>query len=586
MLFNNTKQKTKPRNSLILLKPYLFQNKSLSFGAIVAILIASLVTLLFPVAVRGVLDHGFAAKHNFSGTSFVFLFALVILLGFASGLRYFCVTLLGEKIIAELRSNIFAHILKLPIIFFDKTESGEIISRLASDAMQVKEIVGSVSSIALRNLLMALGGLVMMFITNLQLALMVVLTAPFIGLILIFFGKKVKLKTKLAQDKLAKANALASEATSAITTIKAFVRESLLEKRFSYLIGESYKESLNLVAMRSLLTGFAIFIVFSSIIVVLYIGAYDVFNHNLSAGTLGQFILYAIFSASSFGQLSEVSAQLVQGMGALERLAEIQKEPIALGYNQNQNFPALVKGKLDFKNINFSYPTRLNHKVLNNLTLNVEAGQKVAFVGTTGAGKSTIFSLLLNFYTPQNGEILIDNVNIENLSLKELRKNIAYVPQDIAIFNGTILENIAFAKPEATRAEIEEAAKSAYAYDFIMNFPDNFETQVGERGIMLSGGQRQRIALSRAFLKNAPILLLDEATSALDAQSEKYVQEALEILMKNRTTFIIAHRLSTVVSVDKIFVLENGAIIESGTHKELIGKTGIYSQLAKLQFTD
>lgn len=584
--YKKKNRRTTSNASLALLKPYLYQNKLLSFFGFVAILTASVVTLLFPVAVRGVLDNGFAAKHSFSTSSFVLLFALAFLLACSSAGRYFCVIMLGEKVIAKLRSDIFAHILNLPISFFDKTESGEIVSRLSSDATQVKEVIGTVSSIALRNLLMGAGALVMMFVTNLQLSLMVVLTVPFIVLILIFFARKVRAKTRLSHDKLAKANALASESISSIVTVQSFVRESLVQQKFSGLIGAAFKESLGLVATRAMLTGFAIFVVFSSVIIVLYIGAYDVFAHKLSAGTLGQFILYAIFSASSFGQLSEIGSQFAQGLGALERLAEIKNEPIDSGYNKIEKFNDPIKGEIIFKNVSFAYPARPKHNILKNFNLKIEAGQKVAFVGATGAGKSTIFSLLLNFYLPQEGSILIDGKDASNISLSELRKNMSYVPQDIAIFNGTIFDNIAFAKPDATFAEIEAAAKFAYAYDFIIKLPKAFETQVGERGIMLSGGQRQRIALSRAFLKDSAILMLDEATSALDAQSEKYIQEALEKLMRNRTTFIIAHRLATVVQADKIFVLENGSIVESGTHQELIVKKGAYARLAELQFND
>lgn len=584
--YKKKKRYTISNASLALLKPYLYQNKLLSLFGLVAILTASIVTLLFPVAVRGVLDNGFATKHSFSNSSFLFLFALAFLLACSSAGRYFCVIMLGEKVIAKLRTDIFAHILKLPINFFDKTESGEIVSRLSSDATQVKEVIGTVSSIALRNLLMGAGALVMMFITNLQLSLMVILTVPFIVLILLFFARKVRAKTRLSQDKLAKANALASEAISSIATVQSFVRESLVEQKFSGFIRSAFKESLSLVATRAMLTGFAIFVVFASVIIVLYIGAYDVFSHKLSAGTLGQFILYAIFSASSFGQLSEIGSQFAQGLGALERLAEIKNEPIDNGYNKIEKFNDPIKGEIIFKNVTFAYPARPQHNILKNFSLKIEPGQKVAFVGATGAGKSTIFSLLLNFYLPQEGYILIDSKDISKISLQELRKSISYVPQDIAIFNGTIADNIAFAKSDATQQEIEIAAKLAYAYDFIIKLPQAFETQVGERGIMLSGGQRQRIALSRAFLKNSAILMLDEATSALDAQSEKYVQEALEKLMHKRTTFVIAHRLATVVQVDKIFVLENGAIVESGTHQELINKKGVYARLAELQFKD
>lgn len=574
----------KKYNHLAMLWPYLYRNKLLMLGAIISITIASITMLLFPIAVRAVLDDAFAAKHNFSSLSFLLLFILALSLACASAGRYFCVIMLGEKVIAKLRSDIFSHILHMPMNFFDKTESGELISRLSADATQVKDVIGTVASIALRNLLMGGGALLMMFVTNWQLSLMVVLTVPFIALLLIVFSRKVRNKTRLAQDELAKANALGSEAIISIRDVQAFARETLLDQKFNALIMGAFRASLASVSTRAMLTAFAIFIVFSSVIIVLYIGAYDVFSHKLSGGTLGQFILYAIFSASSFGQLSEVGAQFAQGLGALERLAEIKNEPFDSGYVRAGKFKTLVKGEVVFNKVCFAYPQRVDRYILNNFDLRVEAGQKIGFVGATGAGKSTIFSLLLNFYKPQSGIILVDGLDISRVALTQLRENMAYVPQDIAIFNGTILENIAFAKPEATIEEIIAATKAAYAYEFINNLPQAFETVVGERGIMLSGGQRQRIALSRAFLKNAPILLLDEATSALDAQSEQYVQQALESLMRDKTAFIIAHRLSTVAKLDKIFVVENGAIIESGTHEELIAKKAVYAHLAELQF--
>ncbi|MDN5248880.1 ABC transporter transmembrane domain-containing protein [Bartonella sp. TP] len=574
-------QKIAAKSPFAFLLTYLWRYKLLLAGALGSIIMAAVIMLILPIVVRNMLDYGFKdiAFH------FSFLLLLALLLAVASALRYFCVSILGENIVNSMRSDIFGHILTLPMSFFDSASSGEIVSRLSADATQVKDAIASVSSIALRNFLMAIGGFVMMFITSYRLSLLELSIVPIILVPIILLARKVRVKARLAQDDLAAANSLAAEAIANIKTINSYTNETLLYNKFIALLESAFQAALSSVWLRALLTGGAIFFVFASVIATLYLGFMDVLTHRLSVGQLGQFILYALFSASSFGQLAEVGSQLMQALGALERLYELSKEEkqqdLAIA---NDSSTLTARGDINFQNVAFSYSARPDHLVLDNLSLAIKAGQRVAFVGKTGAGKTTIFSLLLRFYGIQQGKILLDGVDIKNLPVQFLRKNIAYVSQDNAIFDGTIYENIAMGKAEATWLDIEAAARKAKAYEFIADLPKGFDTVVGERGLMLSGGQKQRIALSRAFLKDAPILLLDEATSALDANSEAYVQEALERLSKHKTVLIIAHRLATVLNAEQIFVLDKGQIIEYGNHKELLEKNGAYARLVKLQF--
>lgn len=574
-------QKIAAKSPFAFLLTYLLRYKLLLAGALGSIVLSAIIMLILPMAARNMLDYGF----NNIAFHFSFLLLLAFFLSVASALRYFCVSILGENIVKAMRSDIFGHILGLPMKFFDAASSGEIVSRLSADATQVKDAIASVSSIALRNILMAVGGFVMMFITSYRLSLLELAIVPIILAPIILLARKVRTKTRQAQDDLAAANSLAGEAIANIKIINSYTNENLLYNKFITLLQAAFQAALSSVWLRALLTGGAIFFVFASVIATLYLGFVDVSAHRLSTGQLGQFILYAIFSASSFGQLAEVGSQLMQALGALERLYELSKEEgqqdLAVA---NESFPRIVRGDIAFQHVSFSYNARPNHLVLNDLSLAIKAGQRVAFVGATGAGKTTIFSLLLRFYDLHQGKILLDNVDIKNLSLQFLRKNIAYISQDNAIFDGTIYENIAMGSAEASFAEIEAAARNANAYEFIAALPKGFDTIVGERGLMLSGGQKQRVALSRAFLKEAPILLLDEATSALDANSEAYVQEALERLSKHKTILTIAHRLATVLHVDQIFVLDQGQIIEYGNHSELMAKNGAYARLIELQF--
>ncbi|EJF79865.1 Multidrug resistance ABC transporter ATP-binding and permease protein [Candidatus Bartonella washoeensis] len=592
-LFNHTEKSTKSANtkplfsSLSTFAPYMMRYRWLFIFAFLALSVAALVTLALPVAIRQMLDHGFSSSSP-GNINFYFgiLFVLALLLALASACRYYCVITLGERIVADLRRDVFSHITQLSPAFFDHSHSGELVSRLLTDTTQIKLAVGSTASIALRHLIVVIGAIVMMVITNAKLSSLVLLAIPFVAIPLVVFGRKVRTRTRVAQDRLADANALATEQVSAIRTVQAFTAEKFVSARFSKLVERAFKTARASVILRSFFTGFAIFLVFSSVVAVLWIGSHDVLSGAMSGGTLGQFVLYAVFGASTFAQLSEVGAELMQAAGAAERLAELlQEQPTVAPPKVPLPLAQPVQGAIAFDYVDFTYPSRPQEKILRSLSFSVKPGETVAFVGASGAGKSTIFSLILRFYDPKSGKIRFDGVEINRLSLQDLRSSISYVPQDVAIFDGTLRDNIVFGSENVREEQIIAAAKTANAFEFIKALPNGFDTKVGERGTMLSGGQKQRIGIARAVLKNAPLLLLDEATSALDANSEMLVQQALDGLMQNRTTLVIAHRLATILKADRIFVMDKGALVEEGTHAELIAQNGIYAHLAKLQFS-
>lgn len=566
--------------------PYLSRYRGLVAGAFVFLLLSSAATLVLPIAVRQMIDHGFSSD---DGAAIQGYFLILILVGFvlalASAMRYFFVITLGERVVADLRRDVFDHLTRLSPSFFDGVHSGEIVSRLTADATQIKSALGATASIALRNTIMGLGALGMMVFTSPRLSLLALLSFPLVVLPIIVFGRTVRNRSRWAQDALAGAMAMAGEQIGAIRLLQAFVNEDRASRSFTEAVNAAFRAARKSITSRSILTFFAILAVFTSVVVVLWVGSQDVLSGKMTGGTLGQFLLYAVLAASSLGALSEVWGELQQAAGAAERMSELLAErPIITAPAQPRSLPSPVRGEVEFRNVTFCYPSRPDTLALRNLSFRVAPGETVAIVGPSGAGKSTIFSLLLRFYDPVSGSVLVDGVEIDRLDPKELRSSIAIVPQESVIFADTAANNIAFGRPDASRAEIEKAARAALAHDFIMALPEGYDTQLGERGVTLSGGQRQRLSIARAILRNAPILLLDEATSALDAESETLVQQALNHSMEGRTTIIIAHRLATVLKADRILVMEDGMVVEEGTHHELVRLGGVYSRLASLQF--
>ncbi|MCP8894222.1 ATP-binding cassette domain-containing protein [Shinella daejeonensis] len=568
------------------LLPYLARYRRLVAGAVVALVTAAVTTLALPVAVRRMIDHGFSgADASFINTYFMMLFALAGLLALASATRYYFVITLGERLVADVRHDVFAHVTTLSPAFFDVNQSGEIVSRLTADTTQIKSAVGATASVALRNLILCLGAIAMMVYTSPKLSSLVLAAIPLIVFPLIAFGRSVRRRSRQAQDTLAAATAYASEAIGATRTLQAFNAEAAARDRFSAAVEDAYGAARGAIRARSFLTGFAIAMIFGSVVAVLWFGARDVLSGTLSAGTLGQFLLYAVFAAGSLGALSEVWGELSQAAGAAERLTELLEEPAVITAPATPvALPVPPQGALSFEDVHFSYPARPGYRSVNGLSFSVAPGETVAIVGPSGAGKSTILSLMLRFYDPESGRITLDGIDLRAADPGELRRRIAMVPQDVTIFAATIRDNIAFGMPDAGEEAIRAAARAAQAEEFILHMEKGYDTPVGERGVTLSGGQRQRIAIARAILKDAPILLLDEATSALDAESETLVQKALEGQMGTRTTIVIAHRLATVLKADRILVMESGRVVEEGTHQSLIRHDGLYARLARLQF--
>ncbi|AZO52540.1 MULTISPECIES: ABC transporter transmembrane domain-containing protein [unclassified Mesorhizobium] len=566
--------------------PYIGRYRKIVAGAVVSLAIAAMTTLALPLAVRRMIDHGFTPSGStFIAEYFAALVAMAALLAAASAGRYYFVITLGERVVADIRRDVFAHVTTLSPAFFDTAQSGEIVSRLAADTTQVKSAVGATASVALRNVILGLGAVAMMVVTSPKLSSLVIAAIPIIVLPLVAFGRSVRRKSRQAQDTLAEATAYASEQIGAVRTLQAFTNETLVTGRFSGAVEAAFEAARASIFARSFLTFFAIFTIFSSVVAVLWFGSRDVLDGNLSPGTLGQFLLYSVFAAGALGALSEVWGELAQAAGAAERLTEILAETPAIQAPADPKpLPAAAKGAIVFDDVSFSYPARPDRAAVHGLSFSVKPGETVAIVGPSGAGKSTVFSLILRFYDPETGKILIDGVDVREADPVSVRERIAIVPQDVTIFAASARDNIGFGRPGASEPEIEAAAKDALADEFILKLEHGYDSPVGERGVTLSGGQRQRVAIARAILRDAPILLLDEATSALDAESETLVQTALERLMQGRTTIVIAHRLATVLKADRILVMDGGRIVEEGTHQSLVAKGGIYARLAKLQF--
>ncbi|MBV9533011.1 MAG: ATP-binding cassette domain-containing protein [Bradyrhizobium sp.] len=571
---------------LLALSPYVARYRARALLALLALTIAAITTLLVPVAVRRMIDFGFTPKGiALINSYFSVMIAVVAVLALASASRYYLVMTIGERIVADLRRDVFAHLISLSPSFFDSARSGELISRLTADTTQIKSAVGASVSIALRNLMLFLGAATMMVVTSPRLSGFVLLAIPLIVLPLVAFGRWVRRLSRSAQDTLADASAYASELVGAIRTVQAYTGERVANARFGRQVEQAYEAARVSTKARAVLTAIIIFIVFTSVVAILWIGSHDVLTGSISPGRLGQFVLYAAFAAAGLGQLSEVWGEVSAASGAAERLFEILRvRPEITAPATPRALPASTHGDVAFDNVSFAYPARPEALAVDRVSFSVRSGEKVAIVGPSGAGKSTLFHLLLRFYDPLSGTISFDGVPIKSTDPLAFRSHIALVPQDPVVFAASACDNIRFGRPQASDAEVERAAELAHAVEFIRRLPAGFETELGERGVTLSGGQRQRIAIARAILRDAPLLLLDEATSSLDAESETLVKTALEELMRHRTTLVIAHRLATVLSCDRILVMEQGRIVEQGSHASLVAANGLYARLARLQF--
>ena len=579
-------RKRPPLSTLRPILPYARRRSGRIAAALVALLFASLATLVVPYAIREMVDRGFhgggqGAVHLYFGL----LVGVVAVLAVASGARYYLVMTIGERIVADLRSDFFRHLTTLDQTFFDAEKTGEIVSRLSADTTQLKATFGSSASLALRNIFMFVGAVGMMIATSLTLSAYVLIAIPLIVLPLYAAGRSVRERSRLAQQALADATAFASENLDAARVMQAFVAEEFTARRYARAAEDSYEAARDMTKARAIVTGVAIFLAFSSVVLVLWLGARDVIEHRMTAGVLLQFLLYAVLGASALGQLSEVWNEVSQAAGAAARIGELMAlQPAIVAPAQPARLAEPLRGALAFEGVSFAYPTRPRDSVLHGVDLAVEPGETVAIVGPSGAGKSTLFQLLERFYDPTSGAVRLDGVDIKTLDPKTLRRAVALVPQEPFIFGASVAENIAYGRPGASRADIEAAALRAAAHGFVAALPQGYDTPLGERGVNLSGGERQRLAIARAILKDAPVLLLDEATSALDAANETLVQTALAELMNGRTTLVIAHRLATIVGAHRILVLDGGEIVEQGDHATLLAKGGLYARLARMQF--
>jgi len=555
-------------------------------AALIALVVSAAATLAVPLAVRRMIDLGFSGiDPDLIDKYFATLAAIGLILALASAARFYAVNWLGERVVADIRRDVFKHLTGLSPAFYEVSHSGEVMSRLTADTTQVKAAASTAISQSLRNILLLIGATVMMVVTSPKLSLAVLIAIPVIMLPLVAYGRSVRALSRQAQDTLAQASAYASESLTQVRVMQAFTHEDAAAARFGEAVDRSFEAANARTKARAGLTAIAIFLIFASVVGVLWYGAQDVLSGAMTGGRLSQFVLYAVLAATAVGSLSEVWGELAQCMGAAERLSELLEVQSEIKSPRHPKpLPVPPRGEIAFRDVSFSYPLRPETNALDRVSFHAAPGERVALVGPSGAGKTTIFALLLRFYDASRGAVEVDGVAVNEADLAGLRARFALVPQEPALFADTVAANIAYGATDATKSEIEAAAKTAFAHDFIKALPQGYDTMLGEGGVTLSAGQRQRIAIARAVLRDAPILLLDEATSALDSESETLVQKALDKIMEDRTTIVIAHRLATVMRADRILVFDHGRLVEQGTHQSLIGKGGVYKRLAELQF--
>ena len=575
-----------PIGSLRTLWPFVQRHRMLFIAWLLALSVSSAAALSMPLAIKTMIDQGFrSGSGNDIDRAFLLMFLVALALALATAARFFFVSMLGERVVADLRERLYAHLIGLDAGFHERNRSGELVSRLTADVELIRSVVGSGISVALRNTITLIGALAMLFVTSPRLASWALIGIPLAVLPMVIGGRLMGRISRSSQDRIADANALATETLGAVRTVQAHAREVYERGRFDKAVRIAVHTAMKRITAQALMTAAAITLFFGAITLVLWSGAHDVIEGRMTAGTLIQFVLYALFGGGSVAALAEVWNELQRAAGGMSRIGELMREaPGIVAPAHPTRLPTSLLGEVRLEHVAFHYPMRPELPALKDFDLHIRPGETVALVGPSGAGKSTVFSLLLRFHDPQGGRISIDGIDVRDCDPVELRERIALVPQQPTLFAASARDNIRYGRLEASDTDVENAARSAEAHEFLSALPPGYDEELGERGVRLSGGQQQRIAIARALLKDAPILLLDEATSALDAQSERAVQHALENLMHGRTTLVIAHRLATILKADRIVVMDKGRIVAEGTHEELLAQGGLYADLAKLQF--